>query len=113
MYLKKQITTGHGYFAECWVIKNVTTNGDEANGYSCNGSLTLYKDKAIEESQGRHIDNCTFSYSGFTQANIEGNTPLVIMQKIMESVLNEEEEETNTLRSSFSGLVGFQNAEVI
>ena len=105
MYLKKSIVTGFGIEADTWAISKLEVVDGKANA-----NLSLYASELAYQEGKSLLDNCRVS--GIV-VDLTSNIEPQIFEAVMASRLNDEGEEQNVYSTSHSGIVSFQDAQIL
>lgn len=119
MILQKAVVSSKGWTATLAVLrysgfdinKHLESDG-VTRLHNCDCNLQLYINQDCLDSD-EPVDNCKIIFNDLTEAEIIGNTPNFIRDRIMTSVLDSDGNETNLFKSSHCGMVGFQGATII
>jgi len=105
MYLKKSIVTGFGIEADTWAISKLEVADGKASA-----NVSLYASEAAYKDGKALLDNCRVS-----GIEIDITAPLEpqVFAVLIASSLNEEGEEQNVYSTSHSGVVSFQDAQIV
>lgn len=108
-YLEKTIENVYGDNANCFVITKAEVTPQWWGIHIATWNLSLFKD-APSIWVKQFSDNFKFNYE-LTQEDVDWNTTLVLYNKIIESVLDEDDNETNLLNGNV-WQIGFQDAVI-
>ncbi len=112
MYIQKEITTGFGFNADCWVVGEAKITYLAENKYRAEGNFSLFFSEAARQAGSKLIDNVRYVFNDLTDADLDGNTRTAIINRLMDSRI-EDGEEMNIYSTSHSGQVSFQDAVIV
>lgn len=105
MYLKKSVLTAFGIEASVWAISKL-----EVFDGKVNANLSLYASESAYKEGKALLDNCRI-----LGIKIDTTKPLEpqVFAALTRSTLNAEGQQENVFNTSHSGVISFQDAQII